>query len=96
MAIYIELHKIAKEDKKFVHYRYEYRVPGERYISKSGKVRNHSKIVSGEIKINKKSGKMYLVSAAEGDDGFYWMRAASTLRSYWEEGEFPEKTFRAS
>ena len=40
MGFCIELNKIENEEKDFVYYSYEYYVPFETYISKSGKTRN--------------------------------------------------------
>ncbi len=96
MAIYIEIFKIDKDDINSVYYSYQFYIPGVKYISTSGKMRNKPKKVSGLLKIDKKTGHVDILEFAESDQGFYALRAAVTLIKHWQKGEFPDKTCRAS
>ncbi len=95
MAFYVEVIKM-KEDKYFIHYKYQFKLPGDQYKSSTGKIRFKSKLVSGILKLDKLKGDVYVIEFAEGDQGNHAKRASWALMKHWLTGEFPEKTTWAS
>jgi len=96
MAIYVGLRKMENENMNFVYYSYEYSIPFETYISKSGKERFRLKLVSGILKLHKESGDVEIIKWAEGESKAHAYRAISALMNHWKKGEYPQKTCWAS
>lgn len=95
MAFYIELNKI-NENEVHATYTYEFHITVEFVKNKAGKLRGKSKLVKGELQIDKKSGDVKVIKHAEGETGMYVQRATLVLLKHWRQGEFPEKTCWAS
>jgi hypothetical protein len=51
----------------------------------------------GKLRLEKKTGEVLLVEAAENDDrGALFARAAHKVKTYWSRGELPDKIVWAS
>jgi hypothetical protein len=95
MAFYIEINKIAEED-YYLTYSYEFYITVDYNKNKAGKLRGKSKLVKGELQINKKSGDIKVIKLAEGENGMYIQRATLALTKHWEKGELPDRICWAS
>lgn len=92
MAFYIEVIKANEEDEYFVYYVYQFSLPVHEFKTASGKVRYKSKMVNGQLKIDKRNGDVHTLELAEGDEGFHAQRASWALMKHWKVNEYPEKT----
>lgn len=95
MAFYIELKMVSNEE-EFFYYVYEYSLVTEYVRNVAGKLRGKPKLVSGKIRINKRTGIIDIIEYAEGDNGMYVQRAIWALMKHWRQGKLPDKTCWAS
>ena len=96
MGLLVEVIKSVEEDENFVYYTYQLSIPGEEYKSASGKIRYKLKVVSGKLKIDKRSGDVQIIEFAEGDAGSYAQYASLVLIKHWQKGEYPDKAYWVS
>jgi hypothetical protein len=83
MGMLVEVIKSGKEDKNFVYYNYKFAT----FDTNT----NKSKMVSGELKIDKRNGDVHTLSFAESDKGAHARCAAWALMKHWKKGEYPTK-----
>lgn len=93
MGMLVEVIKSGIEDENFVYYIYQFSIPSEEYKSKSGKIRYKSKVVSGKLKIDKRSGDVHTIELAEGDTGSHAKCAVLALIKNWQKGDYPDKAY---